>query len=666
MRSRFAPTQGMKVYLGLLAYALTVYFLFRLAFFLHYRSYYGHLPFERIAFAFLRGERFDLSTLAAVAGAPFLALLALPGRLRRGPFGKVLLALPLPLFWMGFFLLVVDYYFYGEGGRRLSYEIFIISHDTTPYLGILRTYLGSLLFLVALSAAFSWGWFRIARRLDPEGDPPPEGIVRRAAWLLVFLFVSVVAVRGGFQAKPLRPSYAFADDSLVLGHLALNPVFTVAHTINEGKLEAPRSMPEDEAVSIVRGLVGAPPSAYPDPRYPLLHASGGGMALPVTHPNVVVLLLESWSGKFVGALGARESATPHFDRLARDGVLFTNFYANGQRSIEGMACLNCAIPTFRDTVLIGGSLEENSLRCLGSILKDAGYATIFLHGARTGSFGFDAFSRRAGFDRYWGMEDFAPGPGEYDPVWGVYDGPALERVDRILGGEPEPFLALWFSLTSHSPYHLPDSWSGRPRPGAVDAELENTIRYADDALGAFFEKVRRAPWFDRTVFVLLADHDTGSFETNRERFRIPCLFYAPKLLPPRRIDEVGSQLDLLPTILDLAGERVPNHAFGRSLFDAGGGARVAVLDNIPLLGWVHDDDLLMADGQKPLALYDYRKDPGEGHNLLREEPDLAARLDRELRAFVQVSKTLILENRLYPPPFAPKRPPAPPPAGRPR
>lgn len=642
------PPEAGILYVFLLAFSLLAYTGFRLAFLLGYRSSFAGIETWRVIAGFLRGIRFDLSTLAATLGPFFLLLHLLPPAWRQGRIERIVLSLPLPLVWLSFFIFFIDLNYYAESGRRLSYEIFALSHDPRPALGLIMYYPGSLILWISSCALFSWAWMRLAGAAQ-RLTVPSRGILHEGAFIALFIVLSIIAGRGGLQVKPLRPSYAFADDTLALGHLALNPVFTVAHTVYQGESPKPGYYSEQEALAVVRRILHEPAEKFPDPRYPMMHISGANRRSPF-RTNVVILLMESWAGKFIGALGAKDSLTPNFDRLARDGVLFTNFYANGQRSIEGMACLCCALPTFRDTLLIGGSLEQNSLQCLGRIFKAAGYTTLFIHGARTGSFGFDAFSRRAGFDRYIGMEDFSLTRNEYDPVWGVYDDVALMRANEEFRRARKPFLALWFSLSSHSPYNLPSGWVRKYPSSLPDRELWNTILYSDDSLGKFFEAARKEKYFAHTIFVILADHSSGTIFANmRERFRIPCLMYAPGRLAPRRVDDVGSQVDILPTLMDVAGISAPTHAFGRSLLVPPPSFGVAFLDNVTVHGWIRDNLFLLSDQQKPLALYDYRSDPLEKHDLLAVRQSDARDMVRELLSFVQVSKNLILDNRLFPP-----------------
>lgn len=646
------PPDSTITFLVLLLFSLFTFSLCRILFYIAYHPFFSDIETIRIAAGFVRGLRFDLSVIAAIMGPFFLLFHLLPPKLRSGRIGSFILFLPIPFFWLSIFLLAVDIYYYGETGRRISYEIFMLFRDKRAILGIVLYYPISLFLWIGLCILFYWVWMKLYR-IGARWFLPSRGIIHEAIYLLLFVAFSIIAARGGLQVKPLRPSYAFADDNLILGHLALNPIFTAAHTAYQGETWKPNYYPEQEALSVVRGLLHQSADAFPDQRFPMVHSTRArGKPGRLHRSNVVIILMESWAAKYMGSLGAKESLLPNFDRLSKDGILFTNFYANGQRSIEGMACLCCALPTFRDTLLIGGSLEQNSLMCIGQIFKNAGYKTLFIHGARTGSFGFDAFSRRAGFERYLGMEDFKLGKDEFDPVWGVYDGVALNRVNEELRKTKEPFLALWFSLSAHSPYNLPSNWKRRYPASMQDGELMNTILYSDDSLGRFFEAARKEKYFANTIFVILADHTSGTaYSSLRERFHIPCLIYAPGRLAPRRIDTVGSQLDIMPTLVDLTGISALHHAFGQSLLNPSDYPGIAIIDNVNTRAWIHGRLILVSDQEKPLGLFDYVADPNEKHNLIEKRKAEVEKMTRELLSFIQVSKGLNIENRLFPPPY---------------
>lgn len=640
---RSIPPQS-RSFLRALAVVLGLFSVLRLAFLALHRPAFSGIGWAEVAGALLHGVRFDLASACLLLGAPFL-LLHIPGGWRGGRLGRALLWTACAAAVVGVAIHLADLHYYGEAGRRLSYEAFLVRADPPAVLGMALSYRWTLALFVLLAGALAWAWARWVAAPWASASRA-GGPIREAAWLLPFAAVIVLGVRGGLQLKPLRPSHAFSAGPPVLGHLALDPVFTVYCALKRREPAVPRWMPEAEAVRAMRGLVASPGDRFLSETHPLARVPA--VRPPKGKPpNVVVMLLESWAAKRVGALGGPPGLTPEFDALAKQGRLFTNAYAAGLRSADGIAAVACSLPTFEDFQVLGTALEQDSMRCLGTLFREAGYGTLFLHGARTGSLGLDAFSRVMGFDKYVGKDEIAPKPGESDPVWGVYDGVALARLNEELRVLPGPFLAFWFSLSSHSPYNLPP---GAPRFGGK-AEGEpaflDTIRYSDDALGRFFAAARREPYFKDTVFVLVADHTGGSdLRGLRERAWIPILLYAPGRIPPGRDARVASQLDLLPTLLELAGVCPMHHAFGRSLLAPAPGAAYA--DLFGLLAWFRGDRILFADMEGARGLYRLGGEPPEGKDLTQSEAGTAGTMLGELRAFVQLSRTLLRENRLFP------------------
>jgi len=144
---------------------------------------------------------------------------------------------------------------------------------------------------------------------------------------------------------------------------------------------------------------------------------------------------------------------------------------------------------------------------MGSVLKDYGYTTAFHHGAETGSMGFNGFSRIAGFDKYFGMEDFGSSDGkDYDGVWGIYDEPFFLKSVSDLNRLGEPFCSVIFSLSSHDPFKIPEDRIDILKPYKDESESEQSVRYSDYSLRKFFEEASRQNWYNSTIFLITADH----------------------------------------------------------------------------------------------------------------------------------------------------------------
>jgi phosphoglycerol transferase MdoB-like AlkP superfamily enzyme len=298
----------------------------------------------------------------------------------------------------------------------------------------------------------------------------------------------------------------------------------------------------------------------------------------------------------------------------------------------------------------GGLWYQTRLEPVGRVFRESGYQTLFVHGARRGSMGFDGLMRRLGVERHVSREDFEITPTTDDGVWGIYDEPAFLRADAEMRSLQEPFYTVVFSLSSHTPYLLPSRTFERFAPDVPFHEFRNSMAYTDWALSRFFEAARSAPYFDHTLFVILGDHTEGpSTSANLyEAYRIPCLLYAPGLINPGRFDGVTSHLDVFPTVVDAVGLTTPFTSWGKSIFAPG--PRWAVLPRGDMFVVAEEPYLLLTRIDAPVALYDYRVNPGV--NVLERDSGTrgaAERMGDELRAYLRFSYEVILENRVRPP-----------------
>ena len=635
----------------------------RVFFLLKYHNTFRDAAPSDIARAFLYGLRFDLSTVAMIT-APFLALLFFPGVSRsRGLVRALLIML---LVWFNAILVYdfVDIQYYAFAQRHVTFEAQSAFHDLGTLLGIgLHQYLLDLAVLVVFLALFSWVYLRVARAFMaspmPGGGP---GLARVLALeglvLLLMIPIEVVLIRGGLQSKPMGVRSALLNESVELGALSLNGLYTslfsladrldgrdpIAHlrALDTGNSDAERR-------EVLRRIVSEDREAS-DGDYPLFRRFVGAPE-STRRWNVVFLIMESWSAKFIGALGAEPDATPFFSELSRDGLLLTNCFANAQRSIEGLSAILGSVPVWQGMVLgQGGVLYQTRLEPVGRVFRASGYHTLFVHGARRGSMGFDGLIRRLGIERHVSREDFEITPVTDDGVWGIYDEYAFQRADEEMRRLEQPFYTAVFSLSSHTPYTLPSKAFERFGPDVPFHEFRNSMGYADYALRRFFETARRAPYFDHTLFVILGDHTEGPSTGGHlyEAYHVPCLLYGPGLVAPGRYDGVVSQLDLFPSALDLVNVRTPFTSWGKSIFAPG--PRWALLPRGDLFVAVEAPYMLLSRLDAPVALYDMTANPAE--NILQRDAATRAaadRLGRQLRAYLRFSYDLILANKVRPP-----------------
>ncbi|MCI5132086.1 MAG: LTA synthase family protein, partial [Candidatus Electrothrix sp. EH2] len=316
----------------------------------------------------------------------------------------------------------------------------------------------------------------------------------------------------------------------------------------------------------------ADPSRYivsTDRHYPLIkipkEKSQGSSLFPQgKQPNVVLILMESVRAKESGAYGAKQSFTPAFDRLAQQGLLYKNFYANGTQTVRAELSLLCSFyPNFTGTPIY---MKRPKLRLssLPGILKDDGYRTLWISGFKASYANKDGFLRKHGIEELYDGSDLDPDSTE-KIGWGYSDRAIFSYAEAILDKQQEPFFAEIMTLSNHWPFDFPYSETPKILPETADNKYSNYCRgiyYTDWAMGEFMKRMRKKSYFNNTLFIITADHGIWYFppeeklstvEKQEAYFRMPLLFYAPAVLAPKVSDIVTSQIDVAPTVLDLLG-----------------------------------------------------------------------------------------------------------------
>lgn len=360
--------------------------------------------------------------------------------------------------------------------------------------------------------------------------------------------------------------------------------------------------------------------------------------------NVVIIILESFSREFIGSLTHSKRYTPNFDSIASHGLIFENAFANGKRSIDALPAIFSSIPGLTDNPYISSQYSGNAMDALPSMLSRMGYNTSFFHGGRNGTMGFDEYSRLAGIKAYYGMNEYK-GPEAYDGRWGIFDVEFFDFYATQLNTFTQPFFSGIFTLSSHHPYKVPEKYQSKfPK---TEGDLYRTIRYADFALGQFFQKASKMKWFNNTLFVLVADHtardESNADDISLEMFRIPIVFYHPGDTALKGLSQrIIQQTDIMPTILEYLGYNKPFVSFGKSVFSDESSYAVYYLSG--LYKFVKGNYLLTFDGEHSISLQSIKAKGSE--NIIQKNPEIAQVMEKELKAIIQQYYTRLKENRL--------------------
>lgn len=339
-------------------------------------------------------------------------------------------------------------------------------------------------------------------------------------------------------------------------------------------------------------------------------------------PNVVIFILESFSKEYSGAFNRNTdiknfvSYTPFFDSLATESLIATNAFANGRQSIHGMSSILAGIPTLKDA-FTSSPYSNQKIQSVVSVANEMGYDTSFFHGAPNGSMGFMGFGNILGFKHYYGKTEYN-NDADFDGMWGIWDEPFFQYFAKTLNGKKSPFMATMFSVSSHHPFKIPEKYQGKFKKGPL--EIHEPVGYTDYALQKFFETAKKMPWYQNTIFVMVADHTNQiaypEYEKAMNRFAVPILFYSPnpKYNLKGEISTPAQQMDVYPTLVDLMGYNKKIRSWGRSLVSEKK-EDYLIVNSSGVEQFMIGNYIYLFDGKNFTGIYDL-KDLGYEKNLL--------------------------------------------------
>jgi phosphoglycerol transferase MdoB-like AlkP superfamily enzyme len=349
------------------------------------------------------------------------------------------------------------------------------------------------------------------------------------------------------------------------------------------------------------------------------------------HLNVILVTVESLSADFLGTFGNTKGLTPFLDQLAKESLTFTNLYATGTRTVRGLEAINLSLPPTPGQAMIKRP-DNAKVFSLGHVFDQHGYDSAFFYGGHGYFDNMNAFFSGNGY-RVVDRTDLAAKEITFENAWGVADGDLYNRVIREASSEHaagKPFFFEIMTTSNHRPFTFPENSagivSGSGRSGAV--------RYTDFALSEFITAARQQPWFDNTVFVIIADHcasSAGKDALPLAQYHIPLIIYAPRHIAPAMIASVASQIDLAPTLLGLLHFSYSSQFFGRDILLEGGPGR-ALVSTYQRLGLYRNNQLAYLSPKQALTVVD---DP-LGKEII--EPDAKAQqqpIVHELMAYYQ-------------------------------
>ena len=519
-----------------------IYFLFfKVVFLLYHSDLSSELDLSTIAGIFFYGSRLDLAFTAYLSAIPFL-LVTVSSLIKPGAWlSKSLLVYTTLMLIFVTVLCTTDLELFRIWGFKL---------DSTPLMylntpGEMLVSIGSspILFLVILNTLVNLFFcFAYTKLLHPLAKSfPPVRYYTLPAYGLATAFL-IVPMRGGFQLAPVNHSSAYFSNNLFANQAAINVPWNFFHSLSKSGAEKknPYLVTENtEAENLLRRLYPAPEESSP-------------VVLKTNRPNIVLIIWESFTAKVAEDLGGLPGITPAFKELSKEGLLFSKMYASGDRSDKGLPSVLSGYPAQPVTSILKTPKKSQQLPHLSQSLQQNGYKTSFYYGGELEFANLKSYLRFGGYEKLVGIGDFEDE--QLNSKWGAHDNVVFDKLLSDIEQEkgPKPFFKTIFTLSSHEPFDIPV----KPRFPEKDANtlFMSSLYYTDSTIGSFVAEAKKRPWYDNTLFIIIADHGHtypgGSQVYEAEKFHIPMLWFGGALkAEPAMVESTMSQTDLSATLL---------------------------------------------------------------------------------------------------------------------
>ncbi|MBK9301060.1 MAG: sulfatase-like hydrolase/transferase [Bacteroidetes bacterium] len=608
--------------------------LIRLTFFLIHASYFSVSSWQEYGMIVFYSLRFDLSSIFTI-NFVYIALTLLPFAIMNKKWVQyVLQSFFIISNSVAFIFDIADIGYFPYVRKRMTADVFHLIEKKSDFIDLLPNYLTkfwyvSLLILVVVTALIFF-----YKKYFKETQKQAFSFKHLGLYLLT-MALSVIAIRGGLQLRPITLSNAVLTNKNENIPLIINTPFSILKTIESQPLQALHYFGDEELKKYYQPIKK--------------FGNGSIRSHSMKKQNVVVILLESF-GKAFTSLGGRQSYTPFLDSLMQQSMTFNHAFANAYRSADGIPAVLSSIPFFMNEAFPISPYATNKIDALPSLLKPYGYTSSFFHGGANGTMNFDTYCKNAGFDRYIGRNEYH-NDNDYDGTWGIWDEPFLQFVVQQLNNEPQPFCSAVFTLSSHEPFALPPKY--QQAPFAKWPGIHKGIAYSDMALRKFFEAAAQTDWFQNTLFVITADHhylayndaSQGYYNQGMGLFAIPILFYAPNDPLLKGVnDRLIQQIDIMPSVLDYLHVNKPFFSFGNSVFDttASPFCFTSINDQYYML---QPPYLITANADRVNGFYHFENDSTLRHNLMANKDSLFVHSENKFHAFMQLLHACIIQNK---------------------
>jgi phosphoglycerol transferase MdoB-like AlkP superfamily enzyme len=525
-----------------------LFFLVERLLFITYNLYsQGAVSLRDYFLVLIHGLRLDLSTACYLTLIPFLywcfRVLFLKEKDR---LLKLYFYVTIPVFS---FILVVNLELYRQWGEKIgATAISYLQYPTEAWASMSSSPLLILILIFFLFCGFSlYGAIHLVSGISgvPRGERriSPKVLLKRGWKIPIVFLLLFVGIRGGTQLAPINQSFAYFSSRPFLNDAAVNTLWNLVFSLTKNQKSNPYLFSDQEWAS-----------EQLDSLYSVGAEKPGMPVLSVRRPNIILIILEGWAADVVSAFGQTTGLTANMDTIIEKGLLFSNIYANGNRTDRGLVALLSGFPSQPRTSIIKQPQKTQTLLSLPRVLREAGYQTCFYYGGETEFANIKSYLLNIGYDKIVDQSSFRPE--DMNSKWGAHDHVVFNRVLSDIKQMQSPYFITVLTLSSHEPFEVPME---RVIAGNDQVSLyKNSIVYADRSVGAFVRALARYPEFENTLLIFISDH---GFHLERgplsqwlpARYHIPMVFYGPVLSPDwhgKRVNKIGSQTDLPVTLLE--------------------------------------------------------------------------------------------------------------------
>ena len=536
------------------------YFIFWLTFFEVVRILFLVYQFDsslncsllNILASFIHGFKLDLSSTAYLLALPFLVMAA--RSFIGGKWYAIFMDIYTFLFlFLAVYVVIVDVELYKYWGYRLDHTAFNYIDTTKEMFASVKiwTVLKQLGVGVIM---FSLFWIGYRKWIAPIIKNLKSGSFAAAGIFIFLTAFLIIPMRGGFGIAPANVGMVFFHKDPFLNHAAINVHWNLGYSFaNLNEIENNyKVVPDKRAEDFIEKLDKS--DGYVE------------KVISVDRPNIMIITLESFTAKVMGAMGDKRGATPNIDKFTQEGILFTNFFATGDRTDKGIVGILSGYPSQPTKSIIKFTGKNSKLPNLAYDLEEIGYFTSFFYGGTIDFANIRSYLVNSNFNSLVTIDDFDP---EYrTSKWGVHDHILFSKVLDELNNCIEPFFSVVLTLSSHEPFDVPMETviHGRDEENL----FLNSVYYTDKSLGNFIKAAKTQPWWDNTLVVLVADHGARNPGNSPvyalEKFRIPMIWFGGAIKEGgRKVTKYGSQTDIPQTLFGQLNMN-KNYPFSKDLF----------------------------------------------------------------------------------------------------